>query len=215
MFRALPLGPGPRGHGTGPTVAGRVAGRRYRSGMARPNRPRNPPVYPSHRGATLLELVVLLAVTGLLVGAAWLLGRPSAARPLARALQAMLIEARLTAILGGRPVALVWLPGRVATEPDASGAGASDTGAFETRVHDALAEVCADGRPLERLEADRFGRARVESWPEGGVVWLPTGAGRTCRGGGVFNGSYQIVAGGARYRVSVASAGRVRLEALR
>lgn len=148
-------------------------------------------------GFTLLELVVAVGVIGLVAGGGFLLARPGGAVRAAEGARAFLLWARLEAMWSGRAVAVV-------------PAGAPALLALTAASGDATG--ACDGPELKRFELARYGRARVARAFRAGIVWLPSGGARSCRGGGVISGR-MILADGARHAsLIVSSLGRVRVE---
>ncbi len=145
-------------------------------------------------GATVVELVVVLAVLGLAAGVAWRLARPAGAvESAAGGARALLLWSRLEAVWTGDPVAVVAASGD--TLAARSGPGCS-------------------GRELRRLELRRYGRVTLSAPTWRGVVWLPTGGARSCRGGGVVSGRLVVAGGSREVAVVMSSLGRVRIERL-
>lgn len=149
-------------------------------------------------GFTLLEVVVALAVMGLLATGGARLLRPHAALRAAEAARAFLLWARLEAIWTGHAVAVVPSP---RAGLDARSGDAGD-----------VASAC-EGPALKRLQLRRFGSVRVTEPLRAGIVWLPSGGARSCEGGGVISGSMLLADRGRRAAVVVSSLGRVRVEA--
>ncbi len=154
-------------------------------------------------GFTLLEVVVALALAGLLAGGATVLLRPGGAVRGAQGARTFLLWARLEALWTGEAVAVV--PGAVVP-------GASP--ALSARSAPDAATACT-GPELKRFELARYGRARVAQALRDGIVWLPGGGARSCAGGGVISGRMVLVDGARRASVVVSSLGRVRVEVRR
>lgn len=148
------------------------------------------------RGLSLVEVLVLLAVLGIVAAISFAAVRPSFELRAARAVRSMILQARAEAMWTGSPVAVIELP---------------DGRGF---VADRLAlPACADGKTITTLHLAEFPGVRlVDGLRTGGLYWLPTGGGRTCSGGGVISDT--LVLGGPRgsAAVIVSSLGRVRLE---
>lgn len=148
-------------------------------------------------GYTLTELLIVLAVAGLFT--AWFVGsRPSRVGNAVVALRSQVLQARFEAIERNAPVAVVYRGGENAF---VTLAGESGTVA-----------ACETGTELGRLEVTEFGGVAVASVPAGGLVWLPSGSGRTCSGSGAFNQTIVLEDGRREGRVIVSRAGRVRSE---
>lgn len=114
----------------------------------------------------------------------------------ANALRALLTSARHEALLRGHSVAVVQVPG-----------------GFVSRSLSSSEAQCVGGAELGRLSlSDHQGVQVVESWPSGGLVWLPSGSGRTCAGGGVISSTVALQGWRGSAAVVVSSLGRVRVE---
>jgi Tfp pilus assembly protein FimT len=149
-------------------------------------------------GHTLLELLVVLGLMGLFT--AWVVhARPSRVALAAVALRTQLLQARYAAIERNEPVAVVY---RDEERAFLSLAG----GELD------LAAACESGEEIARLPLSEFPRVRVTKVPTNGVVWLPSGTGRTCTGGGAFNQTIALADPVREARVIVSRAGRVRSE---
>lgn len=157
----------------------------------------------SVRGVSLLELIVVLAIIGILLGIGYALLRPNPARHAAIALASELTAARLQALAAGMPVAVLLSTDRRTVFRKAGAVGEDAD------------QVCASGAVAHRLDWGRFPRVELTSGLERGIVWFPTGWGRACGGGGVYNDRIELAGPAARYAVVVSSAGRVRWEAVR
>ena len=166
-------------------------------------RTRNEP--PDHRanrrraaGFALLELVVVLALLTLLVSFAFAVGRPSHTTRAARAVRSAILWARTEAMWRGVAVSVTEASGRlgvvVRTAPD-------------------LANPCASGTVLTRVLLAEFPGVRLEAGLPRGLVWLPSGSGRSCAGGGVISGTLILADGRTSVRLVISALGRVRLEA--
>lgn len=154
------------------------------------------------RGLSLLELVVVLGIIGVLAAIGFTLLRPHAARHAAIALASELTAARLRALASGAPTALQL--------SDDQRQVVRTTGS----PWDDAPTTCADGQEEGRVDLGRYPRVTVTSGLAAGIVWFPTGWGRTCDGGGVYNGRIVVTGARSSYAVVVSSAGRVRWERL-
>lgn len=139
---------------------------------------------------------MVLAVLGVLAGIGFSLSRPALEARAARALRALVLQARAQAIWSGAPVAIVELPG---------GAG------FAARS--VAAPGCEGGRRLAAVALRDFPGVSLAqgSW-SGGLYWLPSGSGRACDGGGVISGTFLLRGPFGAAAVVVSSLGRVRVE---
>lgn len=152
------------------------------------------------RGATLIELLVLLTILAILSGIAMALTRPSMARHVAIALASELTAARLEALAGGAPTAVVLAPDGRSIERRRGSVGGGAAGACGGDARDGGIDLRA------------YPQVSVTDGLDRGVVWFPAGWGRSCDGGGVYNSRILVADRGARYAVVVSSAGRVRWE---
>lgn len=161
-----------------------------------------PPAWRARRsraaGLALLELIVVLALLALLVSFAFALGRPSHARRAASAMRTAILWARTEAMWGGVAVSV--------TEAT-SGQG------VVVRTAPDPANPCAAGTVLTRVLLAEFPGVRLEAGLPRGLVWLPSGSGRSCAGGGVISGTMVLADGRASVRLIISALGRVRLEA--
>lgn len=149
-------------------------------------------------GYSLLELLLVLGLLGLFT--AWALSaRPSQVAAAVVALRTQVLQARFAAIERNQPVAVLY---RDAEE------------SFVTLVADsaAIEDACLGGEELTRLRLQDFRGVGVKSAPAKGLVWLPSGTGRTCSGGGAFNQTIALADSVREGRVVVSRAGRVRSE---
>lgn len=184
-----------------------------RRGSLAPRRPRRarcaapaaaPPRSPRRRrrGVGALELLLALAIAGILLAASAPLLRPDPARAVAGRIRALALAARLDALQRGVPSALVF---------EAGAAGA----AFALRRGDdpeRIGDLCRAGALVRRETLP----ALVRVTPlRADLVWLPSGYGRDCRGGGVVNGTIRVEGRRTAYALRLSSGGRLRLERLR
>lgn len=140
---------------------------------------------------TLVEIVVVLAVLASVAAGAVLAFRPSQAKVDAATYATALRSSRLAA-LGSHPIAVAWN---------------AERGRFETILEDdrCLRPPSVTWQPSPGTSVTRASVA--------GVVWLPDGTGRTCRGAGVYGGRVRFEdRRGTAWDVVVASSGRIRIE---
>lgn len=149
------------------------------------------------QGATLVELLLVLALLALFLSLALAFARPSHAVRAGEALRSTLVWARATAIWLGESVTVTELP---------DGAG------FVVRTADVAGPPCAAGRELSRVRLADHPGVRLEAGLPRGLVWLPSGSGRSCAGGGVISGTVRLADQRRSVAVVVSSLGRVRLE---
>lgn len=151
------------------------------------------------RGITLPELLVVLSI---LAGSALLavVNWPSPLGPASHALRSFISQARLEAVARNEPIAVVYdaLNGQYLQR--------RSTGASY-----APSELCSSGEVLRRLDLHEY-RGVTLGAPGNGLIWLPTGYGRTCLGGGAFNQTISLIRGKLEARIFVSRAGRLRTE---
>ncbi len=145
-------------------------------------------------GFTLLEILIVLALLLLLSAMAMRFARPSHVWSAARGVRALLLGARVEALLGGSSMAFRY-------------------DAVEHAFKIWRGDACDAGRPTRLLRLREYPRVRLLQDLRDGLLWTPSGAGRDCGGGGVFNGALVLADGRRSVRVVVARSGRVRLEA--
>lgn len=147
-------------------------------------------------GHTVLEIVVVLAIIGIVASGGWALVRHGSALRAAQGARTFVLWARLQAVWTGRVVAVV--PG---TRPALQASASND-----------VQTACHRGVPTARFELARYGVVRVEEPFREGIAWLPSGGARSCDGGGVISGRMVLAGRGGRASVIVSSLGRVRVE---
>src|SRR5690606_33956913 len=150
-------------------------------------------------GFTLIELLVCLAVLGVVVGTGLAFARPAHDMRAATATKALLLWARAEAIWQGGSVAVTELP---------------LGGGFVARLLPPGSSDCAAGEPLARVRLLDHPGVRVTDGfgGRGGIVWLASGSGRSCSGGGVISGYLRLAGLTSVSRVVISSLGRVRVE---
>jgi prepilin-type N-terminal cleavage/methylation domain-containing protein len=131
-----------------------------------------PVSYPTSArcGFSLIELLIVIAILGILLALAFSLRAPVAS-VFARDVQALYQQARLEAVKRNRPVAVVW---------DAA------AGRLEARVSTGAPTVgaaCAGDVLVRGLAPNEYGRVVVTAdFAHGGAVWLPSTLMRGCAG---------------------------------
>lgn len=147
----------------------------------------------SRRGFTLLEMLLVIALMGLVTVGVVIAARPGHATGAARGVRALLLWARIEALLGGHAMAFRYDPG---------------SGSFTV----SSGRDCGVGSVQRRLRLAEFPGVRLTGALRDGLVWLPSGDGRSCGGAGVFNGAIVLADARRTVRVVVARTGRVRVE---
>lgn len=144
-------------------------------------------------GFTLVEMLIVLAVMGLMGVGVAIAVRPAQAAGAAQGVRALLLWARIEALLGGKAMAFRYDPGS-RTFTVSSG------------------RDCGVGQAQRSLRLAEFPGVRLTADLHDGLVWLPSGDGRGCGGAGVFNGAIVLADARHHVRVVVARTGRVRVE---
>jgi Tfp pilus assembly protein FimT len=155
-----------------------------------PNDPRD--------GFTVVELLIIIAVAGILLAIAAFSLRAPAAREAANNFQALLQKSRMEAIKRNRAVAVVW---------------DKNQEAMVVRVTKASNAIsCSAGtKEIEQLEVAKD--VSVETnMPDNGMVWLPNGRAQKC-GGGLTASKTTFTSHSHKYDVNVSRAGQVEVEA--
>ena len=152
-------------------------------------------------GLTVIEMLIAVAIAGILLAIGVVNLQAPAARLFANDLKAQLEQARFEAIKRNAPVAVVW---------DAAG------DRFVTRLDPDTATVAAacvgsDVLQVRRPNEYRNVAVNVMGW-SGGVVWLPSGQGRTCAGAPAIGGDISITDGRTTRVVRVSVGGRVSIQ---
>lgn len=163
-----------------------------------PRRPRRSHA-AGRAGITLVELLVVLGVLAVLASAGLAFARPSLAMKAARAVRTTVLWARTEAMWRGAPMSVTELPG---------GAGLVVVAPADP------AAPCGEGTPLARVALADFPGVRLVAGLPRGLVWLPSGSGRTCSGGGVISGTMLLADARVTISVVVSALGRVRLGAV-
>lgn len=153
----------------------------------------------THHGLTLLEIVLVVAVLGILSTLAFVALRPPAARLYSTDVRTTIQQARFEAIKRNIPVAVVW---------DA----ASET--FEVRTDlgatPTFQSACTSATVLRSKATAEYPPSTVSAPANFGIAWLPSGQGRTCTGASISN--IVITDGRTTRTVSVSTSGSVTLQ---
>ena len=147
-------------------------------------------------GITVIEMMVALAVLGILLGIGATRFRAAEARLYANDVRALVQQARFEAVRRNAPIAVIW--------------DESDSAFLTVRGSDA--QPCEPTEVINRASAETYRRVSVDIEFDDGLVWLPSGSARSC-GYGSFSEVIAIVADnyGSR-RVTVTLTGRVTVE---
>lgn len=150
-------------------------------------------------GFTLIEVLICLAVLGTVAGIGLTFARPANDVRAATAFKSVLLWARAEALWQGSSVSVRELP---------VGIG------YEVRRLEQGSDACGSGEVIGRLLLAEHPGVRIAAGfgAREGVLWLPTGGGRSCDGGGVISTTIVLQSPLGASRVVVSSLGRVRVE---
>jgi len=150
-------------------------------------------------GFSVIEMLIAVAIAGILLAVGVVNLQAPAARLFANDVKAQLEQARFEAIRRNAPVAVVWEPGasRFATR-------------LEPEELPTVGTTCTGSQVLQTRAPTEYRNVTVDvsEWP-GGVVWLPSGQGRTCNGAPAIGGDISITDGRTTRVVEVSVGGRV------
>ena len=151
-------------------------------------------------GLTLVELLVVLALLGVLLSLGAFLVPPPSAAVFARDAQSLYQQARLEAVKRNRPVAVVW---------DA------DAGRLEARVDSAsttVAAACTGDTVVRWLAPGEYGRLTITAdFAHDGAVWLPSTLMRGCAGAASELQTLTVASPRRTVNVDVSTTGEVNL----
>lgn len=154
----------------------------------------------SRGGVTLVELLIVLAIVGILFSLGAFLVPPPSAAVFARDAQSLYQQARLEAVKRNRPVAVVW---------DA------DAGRLEARVDSAsttVAAACTGDTVVRSLAPGDYGRLTITAdFEHDGAVWLPSTLMRGCAGVATELQTLTVASPRRTVNVDVSTTGEVNL----
>ncbi len=152
-------------------------------------------------GFTVIELLIAVAIIGILASIGFVRISPPSARLLSNDIKAMVHQARYEAVKRNRPIAFVW--------------NEAEDG-FEIRLDSASSSVLAacggDTLLTSKAVADYPRTAVSTDMPTSGLVWLPTGQGRACNGAPMISSDIRVVSGTISRVVEVTMGGKVTIK---
>jgi len=151
-----------------------------------------------HLGFTVVELLIALAIIGILSGVGAVALRAPASRLASEDFQALLQEARMEAIKRNRPI-------NVSLD--------LDSGAVSVLVSEQSSDISCKGSQAEigRLDLDEYRELDVATTMlDQQMLWLPNGRAQRCNGG-LMASTTTFSANGVAYAVEVSAAGQVRV----
>lgn len=156
------------------------------------------PSTSTRRGLSLIEIIIGLAIIGILTGIGAVAFAPPGGRAYANDVRAIFQQARFEAVKRNVPVAVVW-----------------DAGSDEFRsVLGSIGTPCDQTTVLTRASPREYARVTVASnFADGdGIVWLPSGQARSCGYGPFVQTIATIDDGRVEREVTVTLTGRVTIE---
>jgi prepilin-type N-terminal cleavage/methylation domain-containing protein len=154
--------------------------------------------HPRH-GFSILEVVVAVAILGILLAIGATSIRAPAAQTYSSSLRNMVLQARFEAIKRNAPVVVGWV---------------ADEGEFVARIAGPT-DWCSDlGAVLTRSNAAEIGRLNVTTTVagSGSLVWIPSGQARNCSRA-QFTPDFATIDDSRNVRtVRIGAAGRVEIE---
>jgi prepilin-type N-terminal cleavage/methylation domain-containing protein len=148
---------------------------------------------------TLIEIIVAMAIIGILSAVAVTNFRPPSSQVYTSSLRNLVLQARFEAIRRNEPVVVAW-----------------DGSAREFVVRVAGSSTwCTDmGAELRRSNAAEIGRLTITTTVvgNGSLVWIPSGQARNCSRGPFAEDFADVDDGRQSRRVTIGSAGRVEIE---
>lgn len=155
-----------------------------------------------NHGFSILELLVTLAVLGILLSVSVVSLNPPNTRVFADELKAMIAQSRYEAVKRNRPVAFFWN---------------AEEQAFTTRFDANSSQVsaaCAGDDFLVTRSPTEYRNMTVttRNLPTNGIVWLPTGQGRTCGGAPMTGSEIELADGNGVRVVDISIGGKVSIQ---
>jgi len=149
-------------------------------------------------GFSAVELMIAMAIIGILVGLGAVLVRRPAVRVLSNEFRMQIVQARFEAVERNRPVAVTW---------------DGETRTLSTRVNldDPLVGAACDGQAIRSHAGSSAYRDVTISGTFASIVFLPNGQARKCDGSaiGASDSTLQISDSRRTVTIAVTSAGRI------
>ena len=155
-------------------------------------------MHSSRLGISIIELIVVIAILGILLAVGFINLPSGGPRTFANDLRGLVQQARYEAVKRNVPVAVVWRP---------------DEREFQTRLSDSAA-YCAGSQVLARRSLNEYPRLTITTdfVANEGVVWLPSGQARSCLLTSFAPTIARITDGRTENSVLVTLTGRIEVE---
>lgn len=150
---------------------------------------------------TVIEVLIVVSILAIITVVGFVNLRPATARVLAADIKSMMHQARYEAVRLNQPVAVVWVEGERR---------------FETRVNSGstlVTAACNGNSVIAGKSVTEYPRADVSvNMATNGLVWLPTGQGRSCTGGPMVSSTVTVSDGNTSRIVEITMGGKVSIE---
>lgn len=151
-------------------------------------------------GFSTIELLIVIAILGILATIGYTRINPPSARLFSNDLKAMIHQARYEAIKRNQPVAFVW------DEAAESFYIRLDSNAVGVNAQ------CDGDSSLVTKQLSEYRQVSVDvSMLTDGIVWLPTGQARSCSGSPMVSSSIEVTSQDIVRRVEITMGGKVTI----